>query len=350
MTEPILTADATLRDAVRVIEQTRRFIAVVIDVDRRLLGTVSDGDIRRAILAGKSLESPAAEAMATSPITGDADSSNEELLDMLWTRGVAALPLVDAEGRFVRVVQASDFDSDEPADAGEAGYAAAVIMDGGEGRRLWPFTTNRPKPMVDIGGVPLLERQVRAMVRVGLRRIFISTNYMGHLIEEHFGQGTAFGAEIHYLRETRKLGTAGALSLLPERPAGPILVINGDILTTSDHGKLYHYHQENDGFITVSVVEYRVNIPFGVVRVEGTCAVGFEEKPTQRFLCNAGIYVLAPEALDLIPPQSEIDMTEMIENAILRGHNVTVFPIHEYWTDIGTLSDFRRAREKMKRM
>lgn len=350
MREPILPPDATLRDAVRVIEWTRRKIAVVIDADRRLLGTVSDGDIRRSILAGNSLESPTAEAMAASPITGDADLSNEELLDILWTKGVAAIPLVDAEGRFVRVVQASDLDPDEPADAGAAGYAAAVIMAGGEGRRLWPLTKNRPKAMIDIGGIPLLERQVRSMVQVDLRRIYISTNYLGHLIEEHFGDGSDFGAEIYYVRENRKLGTAGALSLLPERPAGPLLVINGDILTTSDYGKLYHYHQENGALITVGAVEYRVNIPFGVVRVEGARAVGFEEKPTQRYLCNAGIYVLAPDVLDLIPPDSPFDMTEMIENAIALGHNVTVFPIHEYWTDIGSRSDLRRAREKLKRL
>ena len=231
MSEPILVGDATLRDAVQIIEQTRRLIAAVVDADGRLLGILSDGDIRRALLAGHGLQSTAAAAMTRNPIVASA-AAPEEWLALMTERGVNAAPVVDADGRFVRVVQTFDFTDAQRVWTGGQGFAAAVIMAGGEGRRLLPVTLDRPKPMIDIGGVPLLERQVRAMAHGGLKRIFIATNYLGHVIEDHFGAGSEWGVEITYLREPRQLGTAGALSLLPQVPAGPLLVINGDVLTT----------------------------------------------------------------------------------------------------------------------
>lgn len=343
LNSPRLNADATLRDAIAAIERTRRLIAAVVAEDGVLLGILSDGDIRRAILTGKELDSPAAESMTRSPISASAHLRDDEMLHFLRIHGVAAAPVVDEAGRFVRVTQFHDFDVPESIGAGGERFAAAVIMAGGEGRRLRPFTLDRPKPMIDIGGVPLLERQVRAMVRSGLRRIFISTNYLGHVIENHFGDGSAFGADIRYLREHRKLGTAGALSLLPSRLDGPLLVINGDVLTTSDFGKLLDYHLECQGFVTVAAMVYRVEIPFGVLRLDGHRAAGLEEKPAQSFMCNAGLYVLSPEALDFVPPDTMINMTDVIATAISEGRNVPVFPIHEYWTDIGSPSDLERA-------
>jgi NDP-sugar pyrophosphorylase family protein len=238
------------------------------------------------------------------------------------------------------------FSAMHPAPGRADGFWGAVIMAGGEGRRLRPFTTNRPKPMIEIGGVPLLERQVRGLVAAGLRRIYISTNYLGHLIEDHFGDGLCFDADICYLREKDKLGTAGSLSLLPQRPDGPLLVMNGDVLTTSDYGRLLAYHQEHEAYMTVGVIEYRVEIPFGVVRVEGTSAVALEEKPSQSFLCNAGIYVLSQGALDLIPAGGPHNMTDVIETAIAMRRTVSVFPIHEYWTDIGNPADLEKARRQ----
>jgi len=201
-----------------------------------------------------------------------------------------------------------------------------------------------PKPMLPIGGAPLLERQIRGMVSRGLKRIFISTNYLGHVIEAHFGDGREFGAEIEYLREKEKRGTAGALALLPEPPKGPLLVINGDVLTTSDYGRMLDYHAEHGGYLTVAAIEYRVEIPFGVIHTTGVRATGLEEKPSQRYLCNAGMYVLSPEALDLVPAEGFFNMTDVIEAAIAAGRPVSVFPIHEYWTDIGSPSDLATAQ------
>ena len=348
MTEPILTTDATLHQAIEIIEKTRRFIAVVVGDNDELLSVISDGDIRRAILAGLKLDAPAQDAMVRTPITANADLSHEELKHFLLQNSIAAVPVVDGQGHFVRVVQIEDVNPDEATDNIASGFDAAVIMAGGEGMRLRPMTENLPKPMIPIGGVPLLERQVRSLSKAGIKRIYISTNYLGHLIEEHFTDGSEFGVQIEYLREETKLGTGGALSLLPRLPSGPILVMNGDVMTTSDFGKILAFHNEHDAFITIGSIEYHIEVPFGVININDTRAVGLEEKPSQRFLCNAGIYAIDPKALAQVPKNTRFDMTELIEDAIGNDQMVTVFPIHEYWTDIGSPSDLEQARKKFE--
>ncbi len=346
--EPVVSPAATLRDAVEVIEATRLFIAAVIDDDRRLVGVVSDGDIRRALLAGKDLQSPVTAAMTLDPITFLADAPHAELIAFMAAMQVAAVPLIDGEGRFQRVVAAHKTRAEVGAPAAGSGFACAIIMAGGEGRRLYPLTADRPKPMLEIGGMPLLERQVRAMERAGVRRIFIATNYLAHVIESHFGDGAAFGIEIHYLREPERLGTAGALSLLPAQDA-PILVVNGDVLTTSNYQSLLAFHLETGAFITVAAAMYRMDVPYGVLEVDGHRAVNIVEKPTQTFLCNAGLYVLDAAAVAMVPPGRRLDMTDHIEAAIAAGKPVSVFPVHEYWTDIGSPGDLERARREFDR-
>jgi dTDP-glucose pyrophosphorylase len=345
MTEAILGRDASIRDAIAAIERTRRFIAAVVDGEHRLIGVVSDGDIRRAILRGQTVDSPVTGAMSADPIVGSDDATNEELLHLMLTKGVAAVPVVDSTGRLTRIAQVTDFREHGPSTTRAEGFWGAVIMAGGEGRRLRPLTVDLPKPMIEVGGVPLLERQVCALVECGITRIFISTNYLGSLIEDHFGDGSEFGARIQYLKENVKLGTAGALSLLPENPLGPLLVLNGDVITSSDYGKLLAYHNEQKAFITMAAIVYRVEIPFGVVQVRDMRAIALEEKPSQRFLCNAGIYVLSPPVLALIPAGQTCNMTSVIEHTIAGGHNVSVFPIHEYWTDIGNPNDLEEAQK-----
>jgi len=345
MTEARIGKTASIRDAIAAIERTRRFIAAVVDGENRLLGVVSDGDIRRAILQGHTVDSPVSGAMSADPIVASGNATNEELLHLMLTKGVAAVPVVDDAGRLIRIVQVTDFRGHEHPVTRAEGFWGAVIMAGGEGRRLRPLTADLPKPMVEVGGVPLLERQVCALVECGITKIFIATNYLGHLIEDHFGDGSEFGARIHYLREHVKLGTAGALSLLPENPAGPLLVLNGDVITNSNYGTLLAYHNEQKALITMAAIEYRVEIPFGVVQVRDMRAVALEEKPSQRFLCNAGIYALSPPVLELIPSGQPCDMTSVIERTIACGHNVSVFPIHEFWTDIGNPHDLEQAQK-----
>ena len=344
MSEGLLSPDAPLMAAVRSIEATRRRIAVVVDDEHRLLGTLTDGDVRRCLLAGGSLQTPLSQAMNSSPLVAEEGAPAGYLLDLMRKRNVMALPVVDGEGRFKRLVHLIDLELSNKVTPVPAEFDFAVIMAGGEGARLRPLTATIPKPMVDIGGTPLLERQIESLAKAGISRIYLSVNYLGHVIEQHFGDGTGFGVEISYLREKEKLGTAGALALLPERPDRPIVVMNGDILTTSDFGSLYAFHQAHAAQVTVAAVDYRISIPYGVINTEGAFVTGLVEKPSQRFLCNAGIYAVSPQALNLLQGTGHLNMTDIIDSCLVRHMPVAVFPVHEYWSDIGTPDDLEKAR------
>lgn len=343
MTEIPLRPDAPLVDAVRAIETSRRRIAVVTDDDGVLLGTLTDGDVRRCLLAGGTLTTPLQLAMNTKPFVADVASPDAHVLTLMRQGNVMAVPLVDKAGRFQRLLHLSDL-AGTTAYAEPAGFAFAVIMAGGEGIRLRPMTQTLPKSMVDIGGVPLLERQIERLMRAGLTRVYISVNYLSHIIEDHFGNGTGFGLEILYLREREKLGTAGALTLLPERPESPIVVMNGDILTTFDLANLHRYHEQHDAFVTVAAVDYRIDVPYGVICTDGAYVTELQEKPSQRFLCNAGVYAVSPHTIEMLATGRHCDMTDLIAACVERRHRVAVFPVHEYWSDIGTIDDLEKAR------
>lgn len=344
MSETPLRAAAPLVDAVRAIEDSRRRTAVVVSEDGQLLGTLTDGDVRRCLLAGGSLDTPVSQAMNSTPVTAEVGSPAGYLLDLMRRGNVMALPLLDQAGCFQRLVHLLDLEQAESGNYAAPGFAFAVIMAGGEGTRLRPLTETIPKPMVDIGGMPILERQIQRLASAGLKLVYISVNYLSHIIEDHFGDGSSFGLEIRYLREQEKLGTAGALSLLPTHPDGPIIVMNGDILTTSDFGSLFTFHQTHGARVTVAAVDYRVNIPYGVIRTEGPFVTGLVEKPSQRFLCNAGIYAVSPESLSLLQGAKYCNMTDIIDACLACDLPVAVFPVHEYWSDIGTPDDLEKAR------
>ncbi len=351
MSEKPLLPEARLMDAVRAIEVSRRRMAVVVDGDGRLLGTLTDGDIRRHLLAGGSLETPVSKAMNPSPLTAEIGNPDGYMKDVMRRGNVIALPLVDQGGKFLHLIHLMDLEQgDTQGSVSPLGFSFAVIMAGGEGTRLRPLTEAIPKPMLEIGGVPLLERQIQRLAKVGISRAYISVNYLSHIIEGYFGDGRDFGLEICYLREQEKLGTAGSLSLLPEHPDRPIMVMNGDILTTSDLDSLYSFHMINGAKITLAAIDHRVDIPYGVIRADGPFVTGLVEKPSERFLCNAGIYALSPEALKLLPEGKYSNMTDLIVACLARKLPVAVFPVHEYWNDIGTPDDLERARVYFAKM
>ena len=344
MSEKPLHPEAPLIDAVRAIEVSRRRMAVVVAGDGRLMGTLTDGDIRRHLLAGGGLDAPVSMAMNSSPLTVEIGGADGYMRDLMRAGNVLALPLVDQNGKFSRLIHLMDLEQVDSQDGGKLGFSFAVIMAGGEGTRLRPLTEAIPKPMVRIGGVPLLERQIQRLAKVGINRAYIAVNYLSHIIEDYFKDGQDFGLEIFYLREQEKLGTAGALSLLPEPPDGPIIVMNGDILTTSDFDSLYAFHINQGAKITVAAIDHRVSIPYGVIRADGPFVTGLVEKPSERFLCNAGIYVIAPDVLSLLPKGKWSNMTDLIDECLSNKLPVAVFPVHEYWNDIGTPDDLERAR------
>jgi dTDP-glucose pyrophosphorylase len=350
MSDTVLKFSDTLYDAVKVIENTYKRLAVVVDSENVLLGTLTDGDIRRCLLNGGSLQTEVGEAMNTSPVVTLPNTASTTMVRQLQDNVIQSIPIVDDQGRFCRIVHISELIGDTDSAPDQDLFSAAVIMAGGEGTRLRPLTENMPKPMVKIGGAPLLERLIKKMAKSGLKKIYISVNYLSDVIESHFADGKRFGIEILYLKEKHKLGTAGALSLLPNTIDGPLLVMNGDVFSTYDLNNRYSFHCETNAKITVGAVEYRVEIPYGVIKSDGSDVVGLEEKPSQRYLCNAGIYVLSPEVLKLIPEDIFFNMTDLIDSCLKMKQRVTVFPVHEYWTDIGTPEDLEKARKLFSKL
>ncbi len=340
----MLLADAgdSIRQVMQRIDRGARGIALVADDAGRLLATVTDGDVRRAILDGLRLDEPVSALLGRRrveerPITAPAGTAADELGRLMKRHKVRHLPLLDGDGRIVDLVMREQLDgrNDLP--------VRAVIMAGGFGRRLKPLTCNTPKPMLPVGERPLIELTVERLRDAGIHRLHISTHYLAERIKGHFGDGRDFGVSVSYLDERRPMGTAGALGLL-ERAAEPLLVINGDILTGVDYGQMLAYHREQGADLTVAVRQYGMEVPYGVVRCEGERVVDLQEKPTVDFLVNAGIYLLEPGVLELIPSDRRFDMPELIRAVAGDGRRVVSFPVVEYWLDVGRIEDYRAAQ------
>jgi dTDP-glucose pyrophosphorylase len=334
----LLAEGGTVADAVRVIEANAAHICLVVDVHGRLKGTVTDGDVRRALLRSLPLAAPVAEVMNKSPLTGRPDEDRRAHLEAMRRILVRQLPVVDSAGRVVGLVT-----SDEITQAGPRPNWV-VLMAGGLGLRLRPLTEETPKPMLRIGTKPLLETTIENFVQQDFRRFYISVNYRADKVKAHFGDGARFGCEIRYLEEETELGTAGALGLIDERPIEPVIVMNGDVLTKVNFGQLLDFHHEHGAAATMCVREYDFQVPYGVVRIEGARIDGLVEKPVHSFFVNAGIYVVDPKLLDSVPRDGQrFHMTELFERVIAGKQKTAAFPIREYWIDIGQLDDFTRA-------
>lgn len=329
-----LGPDATMLQALQCLENSALQIVIVIGADDRLLGVVTDGDVRRAILAGKSHDAAVADIMSHSPVVGRPEEGREMLISRMRSLRLGQVPLVDGDGRVVGLVTT---------DPQRALPNWVIVMAGGTGQRLRPLTNDTPKPMLKIGEKPILETIISQIHEFGLNTFFISLNYLGDQIEDHFGDGARWGLSISYLREDRPLGTAGALSLLPERPRQPMIVMNGDLLTKLNFDKLLEFHHHHGAPLTVCVREHTYSEPYGVVEAQGAFMLQLTEKPSHRRLVNAGVYVVDPSVLDLIAPGAPVDMTDLAQRLIDQGRNPSVFPIHEYWIDIGQKPDLDRA-------
>lgn len=341
--ELALDSRATVRDAMDVMTKTRVGIAVVIGADRRLLGVVADIDIRRALLRGADLSSPVSKAMNRKPVTAPASSTREQLAALFRAQLKSHLPLVDKKGRLAGLAALIDF-----ATVPRRYPNRVVVMAGGAGKRLRPLTENTPKPMLRLGDKPILEHVLEQMVGAGFTRFSFTVNYLAEQIERHFGDGGRWGAEIEYVREPRPLGTAGALGLLKKPGDEPMVVLNGDILTKVDFSALLDFHHAEKGLATICVKRHEIQVPYGVVEHSRRRLTRFVEKPTQRFLVNAGIYVLEPKALAHLPKRRSCDMPELLERLRARKRGgVACFPIQEYWLDIGGHQEFRRAEKEI---
>jgi len=337
---------STIRNAVVCLDNSGKQIVLVVDSENRLVDTITDGDVRRAILSGMDLDTPIGELRKRrptspypEPVTAHCETDPMELLRMMEEQCVRQIPLLDDEERVVGVVTMRDLLS------ADSLPLQAVVMAGGFGRRLRPLTEETPKAMLNVGDRPLLESIIERLKDSGIRRVNVSTHYKSQVISKHFGDGRDFGVEITYVQEDQPLGTAGALGLLQSRNE-PILVINGDILTQVDFRSMLEFHLDHEADMTVAVKTYEHQVPYGVVESEGVILNRIVEKPVIRRFINAGIYLLNPEALADIPNGQSFDMTDLIERLSVGNSKVICFPVREYWMDIGQVKDYEKAQEE----
>ncbi|MSS73601.1 MAG: CBS domain-containing protein [Candidatus Latescibacteria bacterium] len=338
----LISPDKTIRDAMDSINHNLKGIVLVVDDSRHLLGTITDGNIRRAILAGTPLETPIRKLLGVDPdyprpVVARAGADRLDILGLMRQHKVRQLPLLDEEDRVVDLATLDDLlpESLSP--------MMAVVMAGGFGTRLRPLTENLPKPMLPVGGRPLMEHIIEGLREAGITQINVTTHYKSEVITDHFGDGRNFGVDIEYVTEDRPLGTAGALGLL-KVPEQPFLVINGDILTRVDFKAMLAFHQEHDAALTVGVRQYDFKVPYGVVEAEGVEVRRITEKPVLNFFVNAGIYLLDPGTHRFIPNGQRLDMTELIDILLANGRRVVSFPICEYWLDVGQPDDYAQAQ------
>jgi len=338
----LVRPDTPILEAMRIIDAAALQIAIVIDDNGTLLGTVTDGDIRRGILRGESLDSPVRAVMNVNPVVGQAGDKPEKWYALMKVRQLRHLPIVNRDRQLVNVELWDRFV------ASKKHKNWVVLMAGGLGTRLRPLTDDCPKPLLKIGTTPILEVILTNFILQGFSSFYISVNYMADKIMDYFGDGSKWGAEIRYLHETQRLGTAGALSLIRERHEEPLIVMNGDLLTKVNFQQLLDFHNEAKAEATMCVREYEYQVPYGVIRVDGHRLIMIEEKPLQRFFINGGIYVISPQAKEAIPYNTFYDMTTLFEQLIGDRVETAVFPIREYWMDIGRMDDFVRANEEFR--
>ena len=338
----LIREDATLRSALGIIDTSGVGIALVVDDARRLIGTLTDGDIRRALIGGSNLEDPVVGAINRAPRLARVSQGPSTILARLRELGLHQLPLVDDDGVISGLVTIDDFLKvpDRP--------NWVVIMAGGRGERLSELTQTTPKPMLTVGSRPILETIVMNYVAQGFRKFYFAVNYKAEQIEAYFGDGGRHGVEIRYLREDKQLGTGGALSMISDRPDGPIIVSNGDLLSKEDYGHVVDAHAASGADATVLVRNYDVQIPFGVITQSGPTVVAIEEKPTHSFTINAGVYILSPNALDLVPSNTFFDLPTLLEKMITESMVVRSYSAQAYWMDIGRMPDFERANAEFQ--
>ena len=333
-----LPPTGTLRQAMHILDQRAVAIALVVDEAGKLLGTLTDGDIRRSLLQGSDLDAPVQPHMQTHFTSVPAEADRAWVLDLMRARSIQQIPILAGDGRLAGLHLMRELLGMEERPEW------AVIMAGGEGKRLRPLTQRIPKPMVHVAGRPILERLVLHLVGYGIRRVFLAIHYLGEVIESYFGDGAQFGCKIEYLRESQPLDTAGALSMLPQRPEHSVLVLNGDLVTQGNMRALLDFHCQGGQAATLCVRDYWHVVPFGCVAAENGRLKAFQEKPCLTARINAGIYVMNPEILNRLPRSTACTMPGILSDCLQRGEDVRIFPLEDEWQDIGRPEQLQEAR------
>lgn len=336
----LLTCDASVQEAICSLNDSSLQIVLAVSDDSTLVGTVTDGDIRRGLLRGLDLSSPIDSIINRDAMVVSPQLSREMALHLMQVNAIGALPIVDESRRVLGLHLLNSLISPQRVPN------LMVIMAGGQGKRMRPHTENCPKPMLPVGKKPMLEHIVNRAIREGFQHFVMAVNYLGSMIEEHFGDGSPWQVRIDYLREDLPLGTAGALGLLEPHPKDPFLVSNGDVLTDVRYGELLEYHCRSGAVATMAVRLHEWQVPFGVVQTEGVDITAIEEKPVIKNYVNAGIYVLDPCVLKYLRAGEPCDMPALFHHLREEGRRTIVYPIHELWLDVGKPDDLKWAQDQ----
>ena len=334
--------ERTLTDAIKKITLNKKQFVLIVDRNNCLLGILTDGDIRRGILKGFSLNDTVNKIMNANPITASTRESSRQIIDKMMIKNVQQCPIIDKKNKLkdIKFLDKSltSFSLDN----------FVVIMAGGMGKRLSPYTKERPKPLMNIAGKPILERIIINLAKHGFKEIFLAVYYKSEMLEEFFGDGSSYGVKLNYIKEKSPLGTAGSISLLPNKPKKPFLVMNSDIVTDVNYFGLLDFHKKNKSIVTMCLKDFSVEVPYGVVQTNNNKILKIKEKPILTYKVNAGIYVLSPKATNYIPSNEYFDMTELFEILIKNKHKTSAFPIFENWADIANIEDLRKIDKFLK--
>lgn len=336
----VITPRANIQEAARNLTESALKLALVVGPDGKLVGTISDGDIRRGLLRGLTFESPVSDIIRRNPLVVPEGVPADVVRKIMLANRIQQVPEIDEHNRLVNLHFWDDFESPVLTDV------AMVIMAGGKGERLRPYTENCPKPMLLVHGKPMLEHIICRSKVEGFHRFIISVNYLSTVIEDYFKDGEKLGVQIEYLRETAPLGTAGALSLLDNLPVTPLVVVNGDVISDINYGDLFDFHARQFADATMAIKLHEWQHPYGVVQIDGVKIVGFEEKPIARTHINAGVYVLSPSALSYLQKNEACDMPTLFNRLQSAGKRTVAYPMHEPWLDVGRPLDLSEANTR----
>jgi dTDP-glucose pyrophosphorylase len=334
----LLNHTATIQEVIRNLDQVAIKIVMIINEEGKLEGTISDGDIRRGLLRGLNMVSPITSVIHRNPFVVPPDMTRETIIQLMLANKIQQIPVVDEQRNVVGLHLWDQITTPK------SRPNMMVIMAGGKGTRLRPHTENCPKPMLPVGDKPMLEHIIDRAMANGFNHFMLAIHYLGHMIEDYFGDGSKKNARIEYIREESPLGTAGALGLITQHPDAPFIVTNGDVLTDINYGELLDFHIRQHASATMAVRIYEWQHPFGVVQTRGLEIVGFEEKPVKQTHINAGVYVLEPESLNALATNESCDMPNLFGRLQKRGGRTVAYPMHEPWLDVGRPSDYETAQ------
>jgi dTDP-glucose pyrophosphorylase len=335
----LIEPDSSIRNVLLAMGKHRKQIALIVDEKRHLLGTLTDGDVRRSMLREVATDRPVSEIMNLKPVTANQEMGRDQKIKIMTEYEIHHIPLLNPDNQVVGVDHIETL-LGSPAPNKQN---RVVILAGGKGQRLQPLTETMPKPLLPLGGRPILETLIHQLSAHGFNKYYLSVNHLAELVKNYFGAGEKWDVEIEYLEEDMPLGTAGPLGLVPEKLAEPILVVNGDVITNVDFSGLLDYHKENGASFTIATREYEMEVPFGVLEMDEHQIYSITEKPVEKFSVSAGIYVVSPEVVAMVTADQCLDMPNLLTLVIESGLKAVGFPIHEYWLDVGRKEDLHKA-------